>query len=98
MERHSALPGVDAQEHGKPLASIDDLGALLDAVRTTRRPLLLFFTTPGCPYCREVRRNYLAPRVADRIGLIRTMAFTHIPANLFLILAATVAIIVVATQ
>jgi thioredoxin-related protein len=53
------------QEQGESLARIDDLGALLDAVRTTRRPLLLFFSTPGCPYCREVRRNYLAPRVAD---------------------------------
>jgi thioredoxin-related protein len=61
----AALPGVAAQAHGESLAPIDDLGALLATVRTTRRPLLLFFTTPGCPYCREVRRNYLAPRVAD---------------------------------
>ncbi|MEM1333994.1 MAG: MFS transporter [Actinomycetota bacterium] len=30
----------------------------------------------------------LAPRLAARIGLIRTMAFTHIPANVFLIAAA----------
>ena len=30
----------------------------------------------------------LAPRLADRIGLIRTMAFTHLPANGFLVLAA----------
>ncbi|MDP2822277.1 MAG: MFS transporter [Sulfuritalea sp.] len=29
-----------------------------------------------------------APRVARRIGLLNTMVFTHIPANLFLILAA----------
>ena len=29
-----------------------------------------------------------APRVAKRIGLLNTMVFTHIPANLFLILAA----------
>ena len=59
----ASLP-LHAQEHGESLEHIDDLGALLDAVRTTRRPLLLFFSTPGCPYCREVRRNYLAPRVA----------------------------------
>lgn len=32
----------------------------------------------------------LAPRLARRIGLIRTMAFTHLPANLFLIAAALV--------
>ncbi len=30
----------------------------------------------------------LAPRVARRIGLLNTMVFTHIPASLFLILAA----------
>jgi MFS family permease len=29
-----------------------------------------------------------APRVARRIGLLNTMVFTHIPANVFLILAA----------
>ena len=63
----AVLPVLHAQEHGESLAHIDDLGALLDAVRTTRRPLLLLFSTPGCPYCREVRRNYLAPRVADGI-------------------------------
>jgi len=32
--------------------------------------------------------QFLAPRLAARIGLIRTMAFTHIPANMLLILAA----------
>jgi len=31
---------------------------------------------------------FAAPRLAARIGLIRTMAFTHIPAQVFLILAA----------
>ncbi len=30
----------------------------------------------------------LAPRLARRIGLVRTMAFTHLPANAFLVLAA----------
>jgi predicted MFS family arabinose efflux permease len=29
----------------------------------------------------------LSPRIAGRIGLIRTMVYTHLPANLFLILA-----------
>jgi MFS family permease len=32
--------------------------------------------------------QFLAPRLAGRIGLIRTMVFTHLPANGFLILAA----------
>jgi MFS family permease len=30
----------------------------------------------------------LAPRIARRIGLVRTMVYTHIPANFFLLLAA----------
>lgn len=30
----------------------------------------------------------LAPRIARRVGLIRTMAFTHLPANVFLVAAA----------
>jgi len=30
----------------------------------------------------------LAPRVANRIGLVRTMVFTHLPANIFLMLTA----------
>jgi MFS family permease len=32
----------------------------------------------------------LAPRLAARIGLVRTMVFTHLPANAFLVLAAVV--------
>jgi MFS family permease len=32
----------------------------------------------------------LSPRVAARIGLVRTMVYTHLPANLFLVLAGVV--------
>lgn len=32
--------------------------------------------------------QFLSPRLAERIGLVRTMVFTHVPANLFLMLAA----------
>jgi thioredoxin-related protein len=40
--------------------------------------LLLFFSTPGCPYCAEVRRGYLAPRVQEgsRDALIREVEIT----------------------
>ena len=34
--------------------------------------------------------QFLAPRLAGRLGLVRTMVFTHIPANVFLILAGIV--------
>ncbi|MCX8116282.1 MAG: hypothetical protein N3D71_14645, partial [Burkholderiaceae bacterium] len=53
------------------LEPIDDVRALLARVRRERVPLLLFFSTPGCPYCIEVRRNYLAPRARDaRAGVL----------------------------
>ena len=32
--------------------------------------------------------QFLAPHIAARLGLVRTMAFTHLPANVLLILAA----------
>jgi thioredoxin-related protein len=50
------------------LMPIDDLRQLAPTMQRQGRPLLLFFTTPGCPYCREVRRNYLAPRAAQADG------------------------------
>jgi thioredoxin-related protein len=50
------------------LLPIDDLRQLAPTMQRQGRPLLLFFTTPGCPYCREVRRNYLAPRAAQADG------------------------------
>lgn len=47
------------------LPRIDDLRELGLQIRRTRVPLLLFFSTPGCPYCREVRSGYLAPRIRE---------------------------------
>lgn len=44
----------------------------------------LFFATGLLGGCSQL----LAPRLAARIGLIRTMAFTHLPANALLIAAA----------
>lgn len=47
------------------LPGIDDLRKLGAQSRRERLPLLLFFSLRGCPHCVEVRRNYLAPRVAQ---------------------------------
>jgi glutaredoxin len=58
-------PVARAQDSGATLARIDDLRALAAQVSKERQPLLLFFSTPGCPYCAQVRRSYLAPRVRD---------------------------------
>lgn len=53
------------REGHEPLTRIDDLRALLALARKQRRPLLLFFSVPGCPYCLEVRRAHLTPRAID---------------------------------
>ena len=50
----------------KHLTQIDDLRALVALVARHKAPLLILFSTPGCPFCREVRRNYLAPRAAEQ--------------------------------
>lgn len=44
----------------------------------------IFFATGLLGACSQL----LAPRLAARIGLIRTMAYTHMPANALLVLAA----------
>ena len=48
------------------LAPLGDLRALSRSIERHKAPLLILFSTPGCPFCREVRRNYLAPRVAEQ--------------------------------
>ncbi len=62
----ASAPGQVTRE--ARLLPIDDLHQLAPAMKQHGRPLLLFFTTPGCPYCREVRRNYLLPRAAQADG------------------------------
>lgn len=50
------------EEHLPPLG---DLRPLANSIAKHKAPLLLLFSTPGCPFCREVRRNYLVPRVKE---------------------------------
>lgn len=50
-------------EHLPPL---HDLRVLANAIARQKAPLLILFSTPGCPFCREVRRNYLVPRIAEQ--------------------------------
>jgi len=59
-----------AQGAGDPveLPHIEDLRSVAAQMRRERIPLLLFFSTAGCPFCIEVRRNYLAPRLKESIG------------------------------
>jgi thioredoxin-related protein len=59
-----------AQQKGADdlLEPLDDLRVLASSIARHKAPLLILFSTPGCPFCREVRRNYLAPRVAEQAG------------------------------
>jgi glutaredoxin len=59
------LSAARAQPASTHLPMPDDLRPLLAEVGRTRTPLLVLFSTPGCPFCREVRQNYLQPRIAD---------------------------------
>lgn len=68
-----------ARAHAEePLPRIDDLREMAADVARLGKPLLVLFSTPGCPYCLEVRRNYLAPRAtdADSAVLIREVDIT----------------------
>ena len=67
-------PGLLRAQRSAPedlLPPLDDLRVLASSIARHRAPLLVLFSTPGCPYCREVRRNYLAPRVAEEASKAR---------------------------
>ena len=66
LAARAAAQPAGGESHLQP---VEDLRTLLAQVRTRRVPLLVLFSTPGCPYCIEVRRNYLAPRVAEQAAL-----------------------------
>jgi thioredoxin-related protein len=64
-----ARAGAQPADGEESLAAIDDLRTVMAQVRKRRAPLLILFSTPGCPFCHEVRRSYLAPRVAEQSKL-----------------------------
>ena len=53
-----------AQRQQLPL-STSLLAELAQALRT-RQPLVVMVSLPGCPWCEQVRRNYLAPMQAQQ--------------------------------
>ena len=55
-----------------------DLRADALAAAQQHRPLLLFFTLEGCPYCARVRREYLGPMSDDPEQMKRAL-FREIP-------------------
>lgn len=57
-------PGARAAPHSTlPLAR--DLRADGRLSRSSRAPIVILFSLPGCPYCEIVRRSYLGPMLAD---------------------------------
>ncbi len=59
-----ASAGLPADD--PPLPAASDLRALGARSAQLKAPIVLLLSTPGCPYCREVRRNYLAPQWAEQ--------------------------------
>ena len=58
-------PRVRAAE-GALLPVVDDVQALAAQSARAGIPIIVLFTTPGCPFCQEARQNYLAPRNAEQ--------------------------------
>jgi len=54
-------PGAAAQA----IDRAHDLARAAREAAAARVPLLVFFSQPGCPYCDEARRDYLAPLNSD---------------------------------
>ena len=60
--------GRDARaqsRHGPDLPRLGDLRTLAAESRRELVPVLLFFSTAGCPYCAQVRREHLGPLLAQ---------------------------------
>lgn len=60
-------PRLRAADDGL-LPAVDDLQALAAQSARAGIPIIVLFTTPGCPFCQEARQNYLAPRLAEQRG------------------------------
>ncbi len=48
------------------LPAVDDLHALGAQSARAGIPIIVLFSTPGCPYCQEARQNYLRPRLVEQ--------------------------------
>lgn len=58
-------PRVQASD-GALLPALEDAQALAAQSARAGVPIIVLFSTPGCPYCQEARQNYLAPRHAEQ--------------------------------
>ena len=62
----SALLVVTAQAAMPSLPPATDLARDAEQATAMRKPVVLFFTQPGCSYCRIVRYDYLQPLMFER--------------------------------
>lgn len=54
-----------AQSPSAPLQYADDLAASGAMASSTRTPIMLVFTKPGCPFCVRAKKDHLEPLNAD---------------------------------
>lgn len=80
----TALFSLDAAGGGFVVTSLLVLWLHLRFGLSAGTTAAVFFAAGVLGGCSQL----LAPRLATRVGLIRTMAFTHLPANVLLVLAA----------
>lgn len=80
----SGLFSLDAAGGGFVVTSLLVLWLHLRFDLSAGTTALVFFAASVLAGCSQL----LAPRLAARLGLVRTMVFTHMPASVFLILAA----------
>jgi thioredoxin-related protein len=59
---------VQAQAPETPLPRPESLQIAAQEASALGEPLVLLISTPGCPYCEFVRRNYLAPMRAQGLA------------------------------
>ncbi len=54
-----------APSHAVTLPVTDNLQLTASEAQAAGKPLVLMFSLPECPYCKVVRRNYLAPLLRE---------------------------------
>jgi hypothetical protein len=57
--------GARLRPHAAAPALLADWQADSALAARARRPVILFFTLPGCRFCEDVRRRYMVPLVRD---------------------------------
>lgn len=66
-----------AQAQPIVLQGTDNLQQLASEAQAAGKPLVLMFSLPDCPYCKVVRRNYLAPMLREaNPPMIRELTMT----------------------